>query len=146
MGAGIGYALLLTTGSNVLALVMTAPIALLVNNFVRICSGKARSDPDLGRLCRCCFKLLDDATATVTCYGEMNVYCGLTRRRFCRRVAFSPRASCPSRLVSLGPLVGIFAPTGAWDDGVGTAGMDLANKVMTVLDQIEWSRRTNQCT
>jgi hypothetical protein len=34
-GAGIGYALLLATGSNVLGMGMAGSIALLVNNFVR---------------------------------------------------------------------------------------------------------------
>ena len=34
-GAGIGYALMLATGSNVLGIVTAAPVATLVNNFVR---------------------------------------------------------------------------------------------------------------
>jgi hypothetical protein len=34
-GAGVGYALLLGTGSVVLALIMASPIALLLNNFFR---------------------------------------------------------------------------------------------------------------
>jgi hypothetical protein len=34
-GAGIGYALLLATGSNVVGIGIAGPIALLVNNFVR---------------------------------------------------------------------------------------------------------------
>ena len=34
-GAGIGYALLLATGSSALGIGMAGPIALLVNNFIR---------------------------------------------------------------------------------------------------------------
>ena len=41
---------------------------------------------------------------------------------------------------SLGRLVGIFAPTGAWDDGVGGDGSDIANRITHVLDKMEWRR------
>ena len=34
-GAGIGYALMLATGSNVVGIMTAAPVATLVNNFVR---------------------------------------------------------------------------------------------------------------
>jgi hypothetical protein len=34
-GSGIGYALMLATGSNAVGIGMAGPIALLVNNFVR---------------------------------------------------------------------------------------------------------------
>jgi hypothetical protein len=37
----------------------------------------------------------------------------------------------------LGKLVGIFAPTGAWDDGIGEP-MELANRIMELLKELDW--------
>lgn len=91
--------------------------------------------------------LLDDAAKVVAGYGEMNLYCG-----FDTGAAFEAELrSLRDRVArqdwsALGPLVGIFAPTGAWDDGVGAPGMHLANRVIAVLDQMEWSRLTRRCT
>jgi hypothetical protein len=41
-GAGIGYALMLATGSTALGIGMAGPIALLVNNFVRKMLGEGK--------------------------------------------------------------------------------------------------------
>lgn len=41
-GAGIGYALMIATGSNVLGIGMASPIAILVNNFARNRLGKGK--------------------------------------------------------------------------------------------------------
>ena len=41
-GAGIGYALMLATGNNVLGIVMASASANLVNNFVRNRLGKGK--------------------------------------------------------------------------------------------------------
>lgn len=42
-GSGVGYALMLATGSSVLGIGMAGPIALLVNNLVRNMLGNAKS-------------------------------------------------------------------------------------------------------
>ena len=88
-------------------------------------------------------RLLEDAAAVVAGYGQMNLYCGFDTgaelRSLRERVARQDWSA-------LGRVIGIFAPTGAWDDAVGAPGMHLANRVMAVLDEMEWSRRIRRCT
>jgi hypothetical protein len=92
-------------------------------------------------------RLLDDAAAVVAGYGEMNLYCGFdTGAEFASELGSLRERVAQQDWSALGRLVGIFAPTGAWDDGVGAPGMHLANRVMAVLDEMEWLRRTRRCT
>jgi hypothetical protein len=92
-------------------------------------------------------QLLDDATSVVAGYGEMNLFFGFdTGTEFATELRSLRERVAGKDWSALGPLVGIFAPTGAWDDGVGRPGMDLANRIMVVLDEMGWSRRTKSCT
>ncbi|MBX7104242.1 MAG: hypothetical protein K1X57_09175 [Gemmataceae bacterium] len=92
-------------------------------------------------------RLLDDAAAVVVGYGEMKLCCGFdTAAEFAAELRSLRERVARQDWSALGPLVGIFAPTGAWDDGVGAPGMHLANSVIGVLDRMEWSRRTGRCT
>lgn len=85
-------------------------------------------------------RLLDDAATVVSRYGEMNAYC-----RFDTGADFAAELrSLRDRVVrkdwsALGSLVSIFAPTGAWDDGVGREGMELANQIDGILNEMDWS-------
>ena len=36
-------------------------------------------------------------------------------------------------------LIPIFAPTGEWDDAIGFGGMDIANRIDDLLDQLKWN-------
>ncbi len=86
-------------------------------------------------------RLLDQAETAVAGYAAMNVHCGYdTGAEFAAELRGLRERVARQDWSALGPLVGIFAPTGAWDDGVGGPGMHLANRIMAVLDQMEWSR------
>jgi hypothetical protein len=83
-------------------------------------------------------RLLDDAAAVVSDYGEMNLYCGFdTGADFAAELQSLRDRVSRQDDSALGRLVGIFAPTGAWDDGVGEAGMELANRIMVELDEMK---------
>jgi hypothetical protein len=82
-------------------------------------------------------RALDDAAAVVAGYGAMNLYCGFdTGTEFAAELRSLRERVARHDWSALGPLVVIFAPTGAWDDGVGAPGMHLANRVMAFLDQM----------
>jgi hypothetical protein len=86
-------------------------------------------------------RLLDEAEAVVAGYSTMSVYCGHdTGAEFAAELQSLRERVARQEWSALGPLVGIFAPTGAWDDGVGREGMDLANQIMAALDEMGWSR------
>jgi hypothetical protein len=82
-------------------------------------------------------RLLDEAAEAVAGCGELGMFCP-----FDTGAALAAELrSLRDRLVrgdrsAVGPLVSIFAPTGAWDDGVGAGGMDLANRIMAALDAV----------
>ena len=79
-------------------------------------------------------QLLDEAIAVVSKYGEMNLYCGFdTGAEFAAELRSLRERIAHQDGSALDALVGIFAPTGAWDDGVGAPGVQLANKIMAVL-------------
>src|ERR1700722_10090917 len=86
-------------------------------------------------------QMLDEAAALVSVYSTMSIYCGHdTGAEFAAELRSLRERVAKQDWSALGPLIGIFAPTGAWDDGVGREGMDLANRIMAVLDEIGWSR------
>lgn len=92
-------------------------------------------------------RLLDDAAGVVSGYGAMNLFCPFdSGAEFAAELRPLRARVARQDWSALGPLVGIFAPTGAWDDGVGTNGMGLANRIVTVLDRLGWSRLTQRCS
>ncbi len=85
--------------------------------------------------------LLDEAACMVSGYSTMNCYSGYdTGAEFAAEIQSLRERVAQQDWSALGMLIGIFAPTGAWDDGVGRPGMDLANRVMASLDEMDWSR------
>jgi hypothetical protein len=82
-------------------------------------------------------RLLDDAAAIVAGYGDMNMFCPFdTGTEFATELRSLRNRVARQDWSAVGPLIGIFAPTGAWDDGVGAKGMDLANRVMAALEGV----------
>jgi hypothetical protein len=82
-------------------------------------------------------RLLDEAAEAVAGCGELGMFCPFDTGD----ALAAELRSLGDRLVrgdrtAVGPLVGIFAPTGPWDDGVGAGGMDLANRIMASLDAV----------
>lgn len=91
-------------------------------------------------------RLLDDAVTIVSAYGEMNLFCGFdTGAEFAAELRSLHERVARNDWSALGSLVGIFAPTGAWDDGVGGGGGNIADQILQVLDQMQWSRRSKTC-
>jgi hypothetical protein len=85
--------------------------------------------------------LLDEATAIVAGHSSMNMFCGFdSGAEFAAELSFLRARMARQDRTALRELVGIFAPTGAWDDGVGESGMALANRVMELLDNLGWNR------
>ncbi len=92
-------------------------------------------------------QLLDEAAAVVAGYSAMNMFCGHdTGAEFAAELRSLRERVARQDWSALGLLVGIFAPTGEWDDGVGASGMDIANRVMDTLDRMQWQRLTKRCS
>jgi hypothetical protein len=84
--------------------------------------------------------LLDRAAAVIGSLTELNLYCPFdTPAEFSARLRELSGRIRGQEHAALRDLISIFAPTGAWDDAVGFAGMDIANRVMVLLDQLRWS-------
>lgn len=87
-------------------------------------------------------RLLDEVAAVVARYGAMNASCAFdTGSEFAAELRSLRDRVAREDWSALGPLVGIFAPTGAWDDGVGVGATDmgLANRIMALLDDMRQS-------
>ena len=85
-------------------------------------------------------RLLVEAEALVAGYSTMSVYCGRdSGADFAAELRGLREQVARRDWAALGPLVGIFAPTGAWDEGVGREGVDLADRIMAVLEEMGWS-------
>jgi hypothetical protein len=83
--------------------------------------------------------LLDRAAAVIDSLVELNLYCPFdTPAEFSAQVRTLAARVRRQEHAALRELVSLFAPTGAWDDAVGFAGMDLANRVMALLDRLRW--------
>ena len=92
-------------------------------------------------------RLLDEAAEVVSGYSSMNVYCGYdTGAEFAADLRSLRERVARQDWSALKELVGIFAPTCAWDDGVGRPGMDLANRIMASLEEMGWSRLSSDRT
>jgi hypothetical protein len=91
--------------------------------------------------------LLDEAVTIVSKRGAMDVYCGFdTGAEFAAELRSLRERIAHRDWTALERAIGIFAPTGAWDDGVGASGMNLANRVMAVLDELDWRSPTRRGT
>ena len=83
-------------------------------------------------------ELLVAAAELVSDYGEMNLFCPFdSGSEFADEIQSLKSRVASGDLSATGKLVGIFAPTGAWDDGVGRQGMQLADRIMTLLDDLK---------
>jgi hypothetical protein len=84
--------------------------------------------------------LLADAAKVVDSLSELNIYCSFDTpaefstciRELAARVKRRDHAA-------LRELIPLFAPTGAWDDAIGFGGMDIANRIMELLDLLGWN-------
>lgn len=86
-------------------------------------------------------QLLEEAATLVSGYSSMSVYCGHeSGAEFAAELLSLRERIARKDWSALGKLVGIFAPTGAWDDGVGIEGMELANRIMETLADMDWVR------
>jgi hypothetical protein len=83
---------------------------------------------------------LDQAAAEIGALRDVNLYCPFsTPAEFASRVReLADRVRLRDR-TALRELVPIFAPTGAWDDSLGSSGMDLANRIDELLDRLRWN-------
>jgi hypothetical protein len=87
--------------------------------------------------------LLDEAALFVSKYPAVGIYSGHdTGEEFAAEVRALRDRVARQDQSAYGRLVGIFAPTGAWDDGVGGDGSGIANRIMDVLDEMQWQRPT----
>jgi hypothetical protein len=84
--------------------------------------------------------LLNRAAAVIDALEELGLYCPFdTPAEFSAQVRRLASRVREEEHAALRELIPIFAPTGAWDDAVGFSGMDLANRVMDLLDRLRWS-------
>jgi hypothetical protein len=82
-------------------------------------------------------ELLGQATTVIDTLGELGLYCPFdTPAEFSTQVRALAGRVRGEEHAALRELISIFAPTGAWDDAVGFSGMDLANRVMALLDRL----------
>ncbi len=89
-------------------------------------------------------RLLADAEAVVSEQGEINLSCGFkTKAELATELRSLRERIARQDWSALGSLVSIFAPTGAWDDAVGSSGMNLANHILQVLERMEKARQTS---
>jgi hypothetical protein len=81
--------------------------------------------------------LLGQAADAVEELPELSVYCYFdTPAAFAASLrAIAGRVSQMER-EALDDAAVIFLPTGAWDDAMGLSGMDLANRIMRLLDHL----------
>ena len=86
-------------------------------------------------------RLLDEAAMFVSSFPTVSFYSGHdTGGEFADELRSLRDRVARQDWSALGRLVGIFAPTGAWDDAVGSDGSSIANRIMDVLDKMQWSR------
>jgi hypothetical protein len=84
--------------------------------------------------------LLTEAAAVIDSLSELNVYCPFdTPAEFSARVRELAGRVRGHEHVALRELIPLFSPTGAWDDAIGPAGMNLANRIDGLLDQLRWN-------
>jgi hypothetical protein len=85
-------------------------------------------------------ELLDQAVAEISALRDVNLYGPFsTPGEFASHVRhLADRIRLRDR-TALRELVPIFAPTGAWDDSLGSSGMDLANRIDELLDRLRWN-------
>ena len=82
-------------------------------------------------------ELLVAAAELVSEYGELNLFCPFdSGSEFAGEIKSLRSRVAAGDFSALGALIGIFAPTGAWDDGVGREGMQLADRIMSLLDDL----------
>jgi hypothetical protein len=82
-------------------------------------------------------RLLDQAAVVIDSLEELNLYCPFdTPADFSSRVRELAARIRREDHGALRELLPIFAPTGAWDDAIGLAGVDLANRVDALLDRL----------
>jgi hypothetical protein len=90
--------------------------------------------------------MLDEAAKVVSGYSAMCMYCGYdTGEEFAAELRNLRERVARQDWSALRRLFAIFAPTGAWDDGVDCPGsMELADRIMAVLNEMDWSRLSAQ--
>ena len=83
-------------------------------------------------------ELLTEAATVIDSVDELNMFCPFNSpTEFSSHVReIAGRVGRREHAV-LRTLIPIFAPTGAWDDMGG--GMELANRVMALLDLLQWN-------
>ena len=86
-------------------------------------------------------RLLDESASMVAGYSTMNIFCGYdTGAEFAVELRSLRERVARQDWSALGLLIAIFAPSCAWDDGVGSEGMAVADRIMAFLDEMDWSR------
>jgi hypothetical protein len=84
--------------------------------------------------------LLTKAAAVIDSLLDLNIYVPYdTQAEFSAHVRKLATRVDRQEHAALRELIPIFAPTGAWDDAIGFEGMDIANRIMFFLDQLNWS-------
>ncbi len=79
-------------------------------------------------------RLLAEAARTVSGYSKMNLYCPFDSGAEFATELWSLRERIAQNDMSAWELlIGIFAPSGAWDDGVGPEGRELADLILAAL-------------
>jgi hypothetical protein len=84
--------------------------------------------------------LLNQAAVAIDALSELSIFCPFdSPGEFSGRIrALAARVRAEEH-VALRELITLFAPTGAWDDAMGAEGIDLAERVMALLDLLRWN-------
>ncbi|HEY3789946.1 MAG TPA: hypothetical protein VGL71_13895 [Urbifossiella sp.] len=89
--------------------------------------------------------LLEEAEIFVCEFAKIGIYCGYeTGKEFSVELRTLHNRLLHHDWSALGSVVGIFAPTGAWDDGIGVSGMHIANRIVAELDKMKWMELSSQ--